>query len=426
MRSCATAPQTSGVGAASSQVPAPVSLPDPSALRLHACTHPDLVPVRHPDLPERPGVAGRFDGCGRFAVTAGGTTASPGWKDPERAQHLMDQQVRAAWPELLNAIARSLNPRHEAMFRAFPMEYYWSTYQSEWATDIMFRDSGDLARLYPRLVQHGLTTFLGPDVMRFLGRNIPASGKHAATAGGRGGHDMKTASRGRSDQASPGGRTRSRCTTSHAPRYLSRGKLACCGSKRPSMIRRTSSRTRTLKANRMPQWGGIACARELLTCTDVPRSRRPPTTATGKCAGFGWKTPGRSANWPQAMPADQTQRAPSAAVEPLQPDEAKLLDTISRGEFTINGFRNRDLRLRLLQRRNGLKAAAAPPRRGSDAQARHVARASSDQEGPRYTLLPPHQTRARRRYGPHHRTQRQLQHVDKAGSKPSNRRPAIS
>ena len=59
-------------------------------------------------------------------------------EQPQQAQHLMDQQLRSDWPALLNDIARSLNPLHETMFAAFPMEYYWSTYQSEWATDVMF------------------------------------------------------------------------------------------------------------------------------------------------------------------------------------------------------------------------------------------------------------------------------------------------
>ncbi len=97
-------------------------------------------------------------------------------KDPEQAQRLMDNQLRTAWPELLDGIARDLNPLHDTMFQAYPMEYYWSAYQTEWATDIMFRDTGSLDRLYPRLVHHGLTTFLSPDVMRFLGRNIPPLG----------------------------------------------------------------------------------------------------------------------------------------------------------------------------------------------------------------------------------------------------------
>jgi hypothetical protein len=41
---------------------------------------------------------------------------------------------------------------------------------------ILFRDAGTLARLYPKLVHHGLVTFLSPDVMRFLGRKVSAAG----------------------------------------------------------------------------------------------------------------------------------------------------------------------------------------------------------------------------------------------------------
>ena len=88
----------------------------------------------------------------------------------------MDRQLRSDWPALLDGIARSLNPRHTAMFAGFPMQYYWSSYQSEWATDIRFGTAATLARLYPKLVQHRLTTFLSPDVMRFLGRKVPAGG----------------------------------------------------------------------------------------------------------------------------------------------------------------------------------------------------------------------------------------------------------
>ena len=98
-------------------------------------------------------------------------------EDPEQAQRLMHEQLRAAWPELLNGIARELNPLHDEMFQAWPAEYHWSTYQSEWATDIPFRDTGSLARLYPKLVHHGLTTFRSPDVMRFLGRKARPSAR---------------------------------------------------------------------------------------------------------------------------------------------------------------------------------------------------------------------------------------------------------
>ncbi len=56
------------------------------------------------------------------------------------------------------------------------MSYYWSTYQSEWATDLVFRDARVLRWLYPRWLLHALTTFTSTEVMRFLGRRLPLSG----------------------------------------------------------------------------------------------------------------------------------------------------------------------------------------------------------------------------------------------------------
>jgi hypothetical protein len=37
-------------------------------------------------------------------------------------------------------MARQLNPIHAALFQAYPLHYYWSTYQSEWATDLVVSD----------------------------------------------------------------------------------------------------------------------------------------------------------------------------------------------------------------------------------------------------------------------------------------------
>jgi hypothetical protein len=41
-------------------------------------------------------------------------------QDFSRAQALMDEQLKANWPELLNGIARSVNPAHEAVMEKFP------------------------------------------------------------------------------------------------------------------------------------------------------------------------------------------------------------------------------------------------------------------------------------------------------------------
>ncbi len=94
-----------------------------------------------------------------------------------RAQQLMNTQLQANWPELLDGIAHLLNPIHEEIFHRFPLRYYWSTYQSEWATDIVFGKAEDLRRLYPLFVHHAMTTFSSPDVLRFLGKKLPASGE---------------------------------------------------------------------------------------------------------------------------------------------------------------------------------------------------------------------------------------------------------
>jgi len=95
----------------------------------------------------------------------------------ERAQQLLETQLEVGWPELLQGVAEELNPLHQEIFAKFPAHYYWSAYQTEWATDVVFRDTEALQRLYPMWVHHGMSSFSSPDVMRFLGRRIPLSGQ---------------------------------------------------------------------------------------------------------------------------------------------------------------------------------------------------------------------------------------------------------
>jgi hypothetical protein len=101
----------------------------------------------------------------------------PWISDWERAQQLMNTQLQANWPELLDGLARLLNPIHDEIFRRFPISYYWSTYQSEWATDIVFRKAEELRLLYPLFLHHAMTSFRSPDVLRFLGKKLTAGGE---------------------------------------------------------------------------------------------------------------------------------------------------------------------------------------------------------------------------------------------------------
>jgi len=88
------------------------------------------------------------------------------------AQRLMDEQLATDWPAALTAIARSINPLHDELFEPWPMDYYWSGYQTEWATDVLFNDPQALATIYPALVHHAIDHFKSPDVMRFLGQKL--------------------------------------------------------------------------------------------------------------------------------------------------------------------------------------------------------------------------------------------------------------
>jgi hypothetical protein len=93
--------------------------------------------------------------------------------NPDLAQRRMNDQLTTDWPRALNAIARSLNPLHDSIFKPSPMDYYWSAYQTEWATDLLFKDPHSLADIYPLLVRHATHHFKSPDVMRFLAHKAP-------------------------------------------------------------------------------------------------------------------------------------------------------------------------------------------------------------------------------------------------------------
>jgi hypothetical protein len=98
-------------------------------------------------------------------------------EDWEKAQRLMSRQLETNWPVLLNRIAAELNPIHSDIFAAHPLTYYWSSYQSEWAVDAVFRRADELKRLYPRFIQHGTTTLGSVDVMRYLGKAVTLKGE---------------------------------------------------------------------------------------------------------------------------------------------------------------------------------------------------------------------------------------------------------
>jgi hypothetical protein len=94
--------------------------------------------------------------------------------DPLRAQALADAQHQTNWLELLNGLLAQAHPLQEEILKPFAnLSYYWTATQTEFATDLLFKDPQDLAQLYPAFVLHGICTFQSPQVMRFLGHPVP-------------------------------------------------------------------------------------------------------------------------------------------------------------------------------------------------------------------------------------------------------------
>ena len=255
-------------------------------------------------------------------------------EDPLRAQQLMDRQVQAAWPKLLDGIAHNLNPRHDAMFAAFPVHYYWSTYQSEWATDIVFRNGASLARLYPKLVQHGLTTFLSPDVMRFLGRAIPSSGKLPPHLNAEVVSDVK--------RRHEGVRIKHRLGENSIKMYDKQGSVL--------RVETTINDAAGFKTYRTPEGKPDApqawhCMRKGIA--DLHRRAEVSQAANDRYLQALASVENITSLGELTTRLCRPTKRNGHRVRPMNPHapaDAALIEAIGRGEFTINGFRNRDLR----------------------------------------------------------------------------------
>ena len=83
------------------------------------------------------------------------------------AQRLLRQLETRPWARVLRVFAARVNP----LLRGHQLRpYYWSLEESEYATDVLFRDRASLQAVYPALVTHAFHHFQTPDVLRFFGR----------------------------------------------------------------------------------------------------------------------------------------------------------------------------------------------------------------------------------------------------------------
>ena len=260
----------------------------------------------------------------------------PWIEDLDRAQFLLDEQLRTDWPRLLDEIAQRLNPIHDEIFRGFSQRYYWSVRASEWATDLMFRSPADLAALYPRLVRHGMATFKSNDVMRFLGRKVPASGKVHGKFKGEVVSDIR--------ERPEGMRIRHRVNRNWIKMYDKQGSILRVetvincpkdfqsyrpkegGPKEEKKWR--IMRRGVADIHRRAQVSQAANNRYLEMLSEVELDASLGETIGRVCFPVHWK------------------KKQHRGLVPLGKDDS-LLHAVLNGTYTVNGFRNRDLREQL-------------------------------------------------------------------------------
>ena len=290
--------------------------------------------------------------------------------DPARAQALADAQLQTNWLQLLNRLLAPAHPLQAEILRPFPnLFYYWSATQSEYATDLLFHNAHDLARVYRAFVLHGLCTFQSPDIMRFLGHRVPVTTgrvdarfqgevrtdllsrhegvclKHRAGFNGQKAYDkfwnlMRventinrpeafTVYRVEPAPAAPAPLSPSpRARTPRPPQSLP-----------PKPQVRVTGRVPEAKPRRA--WQPLR-----RSVTDLPRraevsraaNRRYLDALASTCVG----TPLGQLAAPLCQPLTHEGRR-YRGVNPLHPADAALLRALSRGEWTIAGLRNRDL-----------------------------------------------------------------------------------
>jgi hypothetical protein len=307
----------------------------------------------------------------------------PWIEDVSRAQELLDSQLTVDWAGLLNGILAQARPDYKTIFRGFPLDYYWSADESEWATDVMFKKASDLAALYPGLIRHGMQNLSSRDVMRFLGRKTPACGGVHGLFGGEVTTDLK--------QRPEGMRIKHRVNENSIKMYDKQGSVlrveTTINNTRDFKVYRTADgQDQTPVADQTVAEGQAiaqeqaAVPGETTVCesqaSDRTAARDQTTTKPCVKGKAKWRrmrkgvsdihrrarvcqaanerylhamasvedaTPLKELTQPLCERARMKARS-VRGLNPLSKADATLLENVGRGEFILNGLRNRNLR----------------------------------------------------------------------------------
>ena len=240
----------------------------------------------------------------------------------------LDQQAWAGW---LEKLAASIHPFLRGKSALHFKPYYWSLSQSEYATDILFRDATALKEIYPALLKHAIHHFKSKDVLRFLGRRINGrfegevrSHMGSRVEGVRIKHWVEENSIKMYDKASSV--LRIETTINNTRRYKVRRRVTRHGQKQMTWVKMRK--------------GVVDIRRRVEVCQGANARYLDALAVVGDA------TPSHRVLDPVSQPVMSGKRR-FRALQPISPNDSQLFQQILSGENLLQGFRNCDLRLAL-------------------------------------------------------------------------------
>jgi len=255
-------------------------------------------------------------------------------QDLQAAQALMDRQLRHNWPRLMHPLVALASPAHKQVFAQTPLNYYWSIDESEWASDILFRNPQALAALYPRLIHYGISCLSSGQIMRFLGRKVPAHGGVHGCFQGQVVSDLKT--------RPEGVRLKHQVNQNSIKMYDKQGQIL--------RVETTINNPRDIKTLRRAEGcpdGPKVWRKMRKGVADVRRRSEVSQAANQRyLEAMAQAAPGpslRQLTTKLCRPVNASGQR-HRAIRPFSAQDNALLRAVARGEFLVHGFRNRDLR----------------------------------------------------------------------------------
>lgn len=255
-------------------------------------------------------------------------------EDFQAAQKLADEQLRTDWVALCEQLRRTYHPLHQKIVHPLQgLSYYWTAPQTEFASDVLFRDQQVLDRLFPRLVLHGMLNLGCEQVMRFLGKQLKS----------RFDGEVVTDLRRRPE----GVRLKHWVNENSVKLYN------CLNVLRPETTIHNPKDLRVYRTSETQPNGPMAWRVLRQNVADIYRraeiSRGANERYLTALAAANQTTPLAEEAAAVCQPV-RREGCRARALNPFGAQDAQLLAAINRGEWALKGFRNREIRALLFAR----------------------------------------------------------------------------